>query len=130
MKKTAQFGLNQWEMSDRIQMDDFNADNAAIEAALAKRNCQFYTASYTGDGEATKSWTFPAKPVLVVIIGQVITVLIRDFSIGITQFGSSTHQLQATWEENSVTWVNTNNSGIISANGKANYGIFAILEAE
>lgn len=130
MKKTAQFGLNQWEMSDRIQMQDFNRDNAAIEAALARRNCQFYTASYTGDGEATKSWTFPAKPVLVVIIGQVITVLIRDFSIGITQFGSSTHQLQATWEENSVTWVNTNNSGIISANGKANYGIFAILEAE
>lgn len=130
MKKTAQFGLNQWEMSDRIQMQDFNRDNAAIEAALAKRNCQFYTASYIGDGEATKSWTFPAKPVLVVIIGQVITVLIRDFSIGITQFGSSTHQLQATWEENSVTWVNTNNSGIISANGKANYGIFAILEAE
>ena len=130
MKKTAQFGLNQWEMSDRIQMQDFNRDNAALEAALAKRNCQFYTASYIGDGEATKSWTFPAKPVLVVIIGQVITVLIRDFSIGITQFGSSTHQLQATWEENSVTWVNTNNSGIISANGKANYGIFAILEAE
>lgn len=130
MKKTAQFGLNQWEMSDRIQMQDFNRDNAAIEAALARRNCRFYTASYTGDGEATKSWTFPAKPVLVVIIGQVITVLIRDFSIGITQFGSSTHQLQATWEENSVTWVNTNNSGIISANGKANYGIFAILEAE
>lgn len=130
MKKTAQFGLNQWEMSDRIHMQDFNRDNAAIEAALAKRNCQFYTASYIGDGEATKSWTFPAKPVLVVIIGQVITVLIRDFSIGITQFGSSTHQLQATWEENSVTWVNTNNSGIISANGKANYGIFAILEAE
>ena len=130
MKKTAQFGLNQWEMSDRIQMQDFNRDNAAIEAALAKRNCQFYTASYTGDGEATKSWTFPAKPVLVIIIGQSITVLIRDFSIGTTHFGSMTHQLQATWEENSVTWTNTNNSGIVSANGKANYGIFAILEAE
>ena len=130
MKKTAQFGLNQWEMSDRIQMQDFNRDNAAIEAALAKRNCRFYTASYTGDGEATKSWTFPAKPVLVIIIGQSITVLIRDFSIGTTHFGSMTHQLQTTWEENSVTWTNTNNSGIVSANGKANYGIFAILEAE
>lgn len=131
MKKTAQFGLNQWEMSDRIQMDDFNADNAAIEAALAKRNCQFYTASYTGDGEATKSWTFPAKPVLVVIIGQSITVLIRDFSIGTTHFGSMTHQLQTTWEENSVTWTNTNNSGVVSANGKNDsYGLFAILEAE
>ena len=131
MKKTAQFGLSQWEMSDRIQMQDFNRDNAAIEAALAKRNCQFYTASYTGDGEATKSWTFPAKPVLVVIIGQSITVLIRDFSIGTTHFGSMTHQLQTTWEENSVTWTNTNNSGVVSANGKNDsYGLFAILEAE
>ena len=131
MKKTAQFGLNQWEMSDRIQMQDFNRDNAALEAALAKRNCQFYTASYTGDGEATKSWTFPAKPVLVVIIGQSITVLIRDFSIGTTHFGSMTHQLQTTWEENSVTWTNTNNSGVVSANGKNDsYGLFAILEAE
>ena len=131
MKKTAQFGLNQWEMSDRIQMQDFNRDNAAIEAALGTRNCQFYTASYTGDGEATKSWTFPAKPVLVVIIGQSITVLIRDFSIGTTHFGSMTHQLQTTWEENSVTWTNTNNSGVVSANGKNDsYGLFAILEAE
>ena len=118
-------------MSDRIQMQDFNRDNAAIEAALAKRNCQFYTASYTGDGEATKSWTFPAKPVLVVIIGQSITGLIRDFSIGTTHFGSMTHQLQTTWEENSVTWTNTNNSGVVSANGKNDsYGLFAILEAE
>ena len=131
MKKTAQFGLNQWEMSDRIQMQDFNRDNAAIEAALGTRNCQFYTASYTGDGEATKSWTFPAKPVLVVIIGQSITVLIRGFSIGTTHFGSMTHQLQVTWEENSVTWTNTNNSGVVSANGKNDsYGLFAILEAE
>ena len=131
MKKTAQFGLNQWEMSDRIQMQDFNRDNAAIEAALAKRNCQFYTASYTGDGEATKSWTFPAKPVLVVIIGQSITVLIRDFSIGTTHFGSMTHQLQTTWEENSVTWTNTNNSGVVSANGKNDsHGLVAILESE
>ena len=32
MKKTAQFGLNQWEMSDRIQMDDFNRDKAIVDA--------------------------------------------------------------------------------------------------
>lgn len=131
MKKTAQFGLNQWEMSDRIQMQDFNRDNAAIEAALAKRNCQFYTASYTGDGEATKSWTFPAKPVLVVIIGQSITVLFGIFPSEPHILGSMTHQLQTTWEENSVTWTNTNNSGVVSANGKNDsYGLFAILEAE
>ena len=116
--------------TDSILVEEFNDNWDKIDTALGTRNCRFYTASYTGDGEATKSWTFPAKPVLVIIIGQSITVLIRDFSIGTTHLGSMTHQLQATWEENSVTWTNTNNSGIVSANGKANYGIFAILEAE
>ena len=129
-QQTPNYRLSRWAGTDRILVEEFNDNWDKIDTALAARNCRFYTASYTGDGEATKSWTFPAKPVLVIIIGQSITVLIRDFSIGITQFGSSTHQLQATWEENSVTWTNTNNSGIISSNGKANYGIFAILEAE
>lgn len=129
MKKTAQFGLNQWEMSDRIQMDDFNADNAAIEAALLNRNCQFYTASYTGDGEATKTWTFPAKPIMVLIIGKSISAFIQDFPIGITQFGSGSTKITATWHENSVTWSASSNSGIDAANSHDSYGLFAILEA-
>lgn len=129
MKKTAQFGLNQWEMSDRIQMQDFNRDNAAIEAALAKRNCQFYTASYTGDGEATKTWTFPAKPIMVLIIGKSISAFIQDFPIGITQFGSGSTKITATWHENSVTWSASSNSGIDAANSHDSYGLFAILEA-
>ena len=35
MKQTEQYGLNQWELTDRIRMEDFNADNAKIAAALA-----------------------------------------------------------------------------------------------
>lgn len=35
MQQTEQYGLNQWELTDRIQMADFNADNAKIAAALA-----------------------------------------------------------------------------------------------
>ena len=141
MKKTAQFGLNQWEMSDRIQMQDFNRDNAAIEAALAARNCQFYTASYTGDGEGTKTWTFPSKPIFVVIIKQSpaattsecgsVTVLIRDFSIGHTQAGSNTYQLMVTWGEKSVTATDGSRSPAKFANeSNKSYGLFAILEAE
>lgn len=129
MKKTAQFGLNQWEMSDRIQMDDFNADNAAIEAALGTRNCRFYTASYTGNGEATKTWTFPAKPIMVLIIGKSISAFIQDFPIGITQFGAGSTMITATWHENSVTWSASSNSGIDAANSHDSYGLFAILEA-
>lgn len=34
MKKTEVYSLNQWEASDLIRMEDFNADNARIEAAL------------------------------------------------------------------------------------------------
>ena len=35
MKKTTNYQLNQWAKTDRILMDDFNADNAKIDAALA-----------------------------------------------------------------------------------------------
>ena len=35
MNQTANYGLNQWDEQDRILREDFNADNAKIEAALA-----------------------------------------------------------------------------------------------
>lgn len=35
MQQTEQYGLNQWELSDRIRMEDFNADNLKIAEALA-----------------------------------------------------------------------------------------------
>jgi len=35
MKQTTNHQLNQWDKTDRIQMEDFNADNAKIDAALA-----------------------------------------------------------------------------------------------
>ena len=34
MNKTPNYSLNQWDPTDRILMEDFNADNAQIEAAL------------------------------------------------------------------------------------------------
>ena len=37
MKQTDQYGLNQWDLSDRIRMEDFNADNQRLEAALLEK---------------------------------------------------------------------------------------------
>lgn len=37
MKKTERYELNQWEASDRIRMEDFNADNLRLEAALLEK---------------------------------------------------------------------------------------------
>lgn len=36
MKQTEKYQLNQWELTDRIQMEDFNDNNLKIEAALAQ----------------------------------------------------------------------------------------------
>ena len=35
MNKTENYQLNQWELTDRIRMEDFNGDNEKIDAALA-----------------------------------------------------------------------------------------------
>ena len=34
MNQTANYGLSQWEATDRILMEDFNSDNSKIDAAL------------------------------------------------------------------------------------------------
>lgn len=38
MEKTPRYQLSQWEKTDRILMEDFNADNANLEAALTALN--------------------------------------------------------------------------------------------
>ena len=67
MTHTTNFNLSQWAKSDRIQMADFNADNAKIDAALAALNSRFYLTTYTGDGASTRTFTFPHKPMAIFI---------------------------------------------------------------
>ena len=88
MNKTANFQLTQWEKTDRIMMEDFNRDNAAIDAALKSNadkaaalqtalagagNCSIEIKSYTGTGKNGKSnptrITFSKKPKAVLICG-------------------------------------------------------------
>lgn len=131
MKKTAQFGLNQWEMSDCIQMQDFNRDNAAIEAALAKRNCQFYTASYIGDGEGERTHTFPAKPVFVLIISVgYFYVLMHNAEKGYNYYAGRAGNYDVTWTEDSVTLSRPNAAPDIANTNGTVYSLFAILNAE
>ncbi len=131
MKKTAQFGLNQWEMSDRIQMQDFNRDNAAIEAALAKRNCQFYTASYQGDGRDSRTHTFPAKPVFVLIISVgYFYVLMHNAEKGYNYYAGRAGNYDVTWTEDSVTLSRPNAAPDIANTNGTVYSLFAILDAK
>ena len=46
MTKTTNYQLNQWAKSDRVMMDDFNADNATLDTAL-KANADAIAAETT-----------------------------------------------------------------------------------
>ena len=93
MTKTTNYQLNQWEKTDRIQMERFNEDNAAVDAALKaldtkinaqtesltalaaalalRGNCQMVTGSYKGTAdygtESSRTLSFQSKPLLVFI---------------------------------------------------------------
>lgn len=88
MNKTANFQLTQWEKTDRIMMEDFNRDNAAIDTALKSSadgvaalqtalagagNCEIGLFTYTGTGSyGSKNptvITFPKMPTVFIIKG-------------------------------------------------------------
>lgn len=122
MNHTANFQLNQWESSDRIQMEDFNSDNAKIDTALKETaeavalcgNCKIVTTSYTGDGATAKdnarSLTFEKAPAAVFIFGEETGftapgAVMRILKKG-TVAGQNTAQSITEWAEDgtSVSW--------------------------
>ena len=66
MTKTTNYQLNQWAKSDRVMMDDFNADNQKIDAALGTIP-KLAVGTYTGDGAAENTITLGFKPQLMII---------------------------------------------------------------
>ena len=109
MTKTTNYQLNQWAKSDRVMMDDFNADNTKIDAALKANadaaaaasaavalcgNCKIETSTYTGNGKYGSAnpttLTFPKKPSLVIVFGFNALILISDKN-GHTAFTLSAH---------------------------------------
>ena len=74
--QTQNYGLSQWELTDDVRMEDFNADNAKIDAALASKygtdKQPFVVGNYTGTGEVGTALRidlgFP--PSAVIVIGR------------------------------------------------------------
>ena len=71
MQQTSHFQLSQWEGEDRILRENFNSDNAKVDAALADHaaalagcgNCRLWATTYVGTDECGPSHpnhlTFP-----------------------------------------------------------------------
>ena len=144
---TPHFNLNQWERDDRILMDDFNADNAKIDAALGthsvllaglegrKGNCRVETFSYTGksqDGHGlTNSFTFSKRPAFVLILGFNSSILLMpgqsDMGIFVGSYaslnGRTVLNIKFTWEENPATIDNIFKEVRMDAQGVAYHAI-------
>ncbi len=132
MNQTANYQLTQWEASDRILMEKFNADNAKIDAAL-KANAddiaeletalsalsagtpRIVVGTYTGSGQYGSSHkntlTFPRKPLAVMVVGgsyQATSLFLRPGTQGTAhETAGSGCTLSLAWGEDSFSWYAT-----------------------
>ena len=146
MKQTSNYQLNQWEKTDRILMEDFNGDNAKVDAALAEQstalaeqaaqlvklgNCEVYYGSYTGTGSGATALTFPHKPLFITIMGDNIWLCavqgapVSHCRNGGTGCGNST----ATWSGNTVSLATRTESMTYQCNEKGSvYYVIAVMD--
>ena len=151
MNKTTNYQLNKWEITDRILMQDFNSDNDTIDAALkahdddiaaletavaAKGNCQLYYTTYTGNGQygvsAPNSLTFPAQPLLVVILqADGLGLRFVPGCLGVTYHRSDDYvSCTASWSGNTLTWYCTISNAMCQMNSlNTTYHVYALLQA-
>lgn len=133
MQKTENYQLNQWDSTDRIMMEDFNADNVKIEAALAGvaeqaalisqcGNCKIVYGSYTGNGtygsENPNQLTFSCKPLMAFIISPSTDYAGTDYCLRMTRpmafamlaSGGANYENTVVWGDRSVQWSNKKGS--------------------
>jgi len=75
MKKPEHYQLNQWELTDRVLMEDFNADEAKSDKVIAEvvataSNCKSITGTYTGKGKHGAG-----NPTSITFDGELLVVL-------------------------------------------------------
>ncbi|MGN0968963.1 MAG: hypothetical protein ACI4O3_06800 [Oscillospiraceae bacterium] len=137
MNYTENYQLCQWEASDPIRREDFNADNAAIDAALkalADGALKIQVGSYVGTGKcalngSSLTGTPPTltpgfKPSFVLVYGYgYMGLFFRGSSTGtIKNFssGGSYNSVLVEWSDDSVRWyhssASTDTAGELSLN--------------
>ena len=102
-EKAAREAADTAEAQARAQGDA--AEAAARVAGLAlKGNCQIYCTTYTGNGEESRTITFPAKPRLVTIAIDAVVMFATYGTANALAFTSANgYRLPVTWSGNSMT---------------------------
>lgn len=82
--QTSNYGLSQWEATDKVLREEFNQDNAKIDAALAQEKAareeavaavaatvtKIVWGSYTGNGAASKTISLGFTPQAVLLAAE------------------------------------------------------------
>ena len=155
---TPNYNLSQWERDDRVLMEDFNADNAKIDAALKgkadqsalnalsqtvnghtstlnrKGNCKVYFSTSTGTGgygsTSPCTHTFPGRPLFVMIgAGDRVISAFQGVSTTVSHRGMETVSVALTWSGNSLSWAANNEMSQLNHKGTA-YNIMALIATD
>lgn len=148
MEHTTNYQLSQWEKSDRIMMEDFNGDNAKVEAALAalaasgsgtaqaltaatsRLNSRFYSATYTGSGAeyGSKTLWLPRQALFLMVASYNQDMLLSLPATGVARYfyynSSSVGGIAINMSGSSLSWNSPNCN-----RADTTYHVFAILTA-
>jgi hypothetical protein len=155
--QTSNYQLSQWERSDKIQMEDFNADNAKIDAALKaeadartalagtvssqgstlaghtsalgkKGSCQLYTTAYDGVGGTSKSLSFPGYPVFVWVQDSSKNGVVMCRGAGCAAGSYGTGAAVLTWSSRGVSWKMYDGRAAVMDTINTRYSVMALLD--
>ena len=105
------------------------ADQSTVSDLTSTRNCRVYYKTYTGNGTGNCSFTFPAKPMIVMVMGGGYWLcLLQGQAEGQSRsaVNRSTY-IDTVWSGNSVTW--SINDVDLQCNRKGTeYSLVAILK--
>ncbi len=121
---TQHYALNQWARNDQILMDDFNADNAKLDAALQAEanartaletalgsggnNCRIATGSYVGTGtygpSNRNSLQFDFTPALVLVLDGAAPNTNSHMLRGAAKAWGYNGTIDLEWSAHGVAW--------------------------
>lgn len=107
---TENYGLCQWEATDQVLREEFNQDNAKIDAALeAKGNCRIVSGTYVGSGQGDMNHPIHldfGNPPLFLVITDNYTwmILVRGSTYAYAYKDTSTSRNKVVWTDGGVEW--------------------------
>ena len=150
--QTPNYRLSQWERTDRVLMEDFNGDNAKIDAALAALkaqadsqqsavaqhgssiarlgNCAVSLTTYRGNGANTRTLSFSGYPMAVWIqeadspVNELHMIRGAAYVAGI--MGAATVSLA--WTSRGVTWTYSKPDTVKMNDSNRQYTVVALLD--